>query len=455
MDNDNRISSNINKSPARSRLHGVCGTHWTNIALCFGIQLTLVGCFSNSKSPSSTQPAQLEIKAVKKSSLYFEKGFEAPDQLSPVLKNTWNLSLPGLPTDLVLSQNGQSLWVATVPDPEDPSKTGLHLLRISPAGKKITSLRVKQQIKSLVLSDNGDLLVLNNYFDEMMGLSPLGKKLWEVRATCKPLLLGSGKERKIVCHHDDDAKPEISFELRDAAGEFLGEHKAGQDALLIQAFSDHQILQAFPGGKLEQVDVASSIKKQSQVQIKGEILDVSLHAANYIVVLSRIQAQQKVSSHITVLESQTFKLVNEWDYDEVTDQVESAISKRGLEVVLYGNSKRSGQLLAGFVQTLPGAGRDLTLDLTLEWTRREARPSAYNHQLVYAGSGVVVALEESSSESRRSFAVGYHWDGSFHFGVPLPAKDAAYVYTLAFDPARGLLVAATDDAFVRGYQLMR
>ena len=150
------------------------------------------------------------------------------------------------------------------------------------------------QIKSQTLSDDGSLAVIATYDDQIRGYNRSGKQLWDAEAFCKPIVLSSLK--KVLCFHDDDAEPELGFEVFDWQGKKLSDFPIQNDALVLKVAPDEKhFIMALTHGHVLVFD--SHFKPIAKKTVSGEIVDVAITSAtNYAVLYNKKKsAQQKLA----------------------------------------------------------------------------------------------------------------------------------------------------------------
>ncbi len=362
--------------------------------------------------------------------------FESSAQPAEVVK-LWTKKLPGPITDLNLSKNGNAILIATIPDADadasDKSSNRYMLTRFDGQGKQVWNLPLKSQIKSQAISDDGDLIVAVNYSNEVTALDKNGKSLWTVEGSCKPIILS--QVSKVICHHDDDTRPEVAFEVYDFKGKRLHSFPVTQDVLALKVSSDEKsIALGLTGGRV--VLLSDQFKKLKDVKVKGEILDLAVTWDRKIAVLhNSIRDGQR----ITLIDSNG-KVKGNVTPSAHVEQLEISPSE-ALRVYAYGNSPK-GQHVLMFEGD----------DLKPRWQKSEGRYADYSSSILATEHMLFVGFEDVEPDTRHSHLVAFDSEGKMRANVLLETEEGAYLYSYSFSPAQAIMAVGTDDSTLTVYQ---
>lgn len=158
---------------------------------------------------------------------------------SPDVHKVWSRHLDGYISDLNLSKQGNALLVATLPDFDHPGGSHKNLIHYYDAGghERWRSV-MATQVKSQAISSNGSLVLAATHEDQILAYDgkSKGKHLWTIDATCTPFIIESRHE--IVCYHDDDAGPDVAFDVLDWKGNKKSSYAIKNDILTMKVAED-------------------------------------------------------------------------------------------------------------------------------------------------------------------------------------------------------------------------
>ena len=186
----------------------------------------------------------------------------------------WTRKMPGAISSLSLTKNGQFIHVATAPESEISGSSPHHLLiRYDAKGHLLWQERMRYPIRDLAASADGSLIVISNYEGQLVGMDKHGKILWESQGMCRLQFLQASQ--LIICYHDDDAAPQIAFDLFDWNGKKGFSYRIEKDILSLKVSADekNRIL-GLADGRVVLLDSANQpLWKQN---VLGEIADVAV-----------------------------------------------------------------------------------------------------------------------------------------------------------------------------------
>jgi len=186
----------------------------------------------------------------------------------------WSTRLDGFVSDLNISVDGSSILLATVPDSEAdaPNPQVPLITTFNQAGQKLWSKKTAP-VRAQTLSDDGKLVLTANHGDQLVAMDSLGKELWSVNATCRPLILPGAQ--KILCYHDEDAESDIAFDIFDLKGKKLLSYPVSSDVLTLKLSRDKQnILLGLTHG--EMILIGPDFKTKWKRKLNGEIVDLAV-----------------------------------------------------------------------------------------------------------------------------------------------------------------------------------
>jgi hypothetical protein len=364
----------------------------------------------------------------------------APNHLSP--KKQWIRHLDGYITELNLSQSGNAVLVATLPDYDHSDGAKKNRLRYFDAqGHERWSQVMPTQVKSQALSRDGSLAIATTHEDQVLAFDSKGNKLWTAHATCMPFLIESRKE--IVCYHDDDAEPLVAFDVFDWNGKLKRSFPIKNDILALKVSKDQQnIAIALTRGQVFLLGPDYEVRWNGNVA--GEIVDIDVAngAAPQVAVLSA-SGLGKIQK-LTVFSKA--KAQSESDLEEQFNQISFAPDAKS--VFAYGN-RGSGQLIALF-QSSP---------VKPLWGHRIENNSHYTQTMFISGLAqpklvqAILGVEKVRGGSRQSEVVGLDSSGKLLWRIPvtssLGADEGAFLYAQSLASSVGptvqKLAISTDD----------
>jgi hypothetical protein len=353
-----------------------------------------------------------------------------PASAKPVrYQKLWSKKVPGLLTDLSLARDGSTLLVATVPDKDSleasANRSQYFAVFYNSAGKLLSQTPMPAQIKSHTLSTDGSVAVIATYDDMIRAYNRSGKQLWEAEAFCKPILLST--IQKVLCFHDDDAEPELGFEVFDWNGKKLSEFPIQNDALVLKVSADEKyFVMALTHGKLIVFD--SQFKPVARKTVSGEIVDVAISSADSYEVLYN----EKKSAKQRLERFGANKKTIEIPVSERADQIET--SADGQFVFGYSNGSE-GQRLVRFGKSAAES-----------WTRSAKASAEYSSQAFVGNDAVWISFQETTdARSSRSRVLAFDWAGGLKTELQVPAAEGALLYSFALDSSAQHVAIGSDD----------
>jgi hypothetical protein len=365
--------------------------------------------------------------------------FERASQQTPV-RELWSKKFSGFITDLNIARNSGETLVTTRPDYDEPGgERSYRISLFSPKGKRHWSRTLDGPVKSQDIARDGSLAVFATYESRMNAIGADGKRAWSVEASCKPIVLESMK--RIVCYHDDDAGPNVAFDVYDWTGKKLSSYGIRNDVLTLKVSRDEQnLVLGLTRGQI--TFFRGDFKKPTWKQkVNGEIADVAVSSGERPKVAVLFNKPRK-GQRIAVFDFQGHQL-SEGEPSDHVSQLELAID--GTAVFAYGNGPR-GQNLAFFA-----LGTDKDLDQT--WIRQDARYADYSAPMLVIADSAIIGFEEFTPAGRDTHLLGFGSDGKILWDVPLQTDQGAYLYAQAYSPEQALLAVGTDDSRLTAYQI--
>ena len=351
----------------------------------------------------------------------------------------WTRRVPGLLTDLNLSRDGSTVLIATVPDKDalDAKANRSQYLAVfySAAGKLLSQTEMPAQIKSQSLSADGAVGVIATYDDQIRAYDRSGKQLWEAEAFCKSILLSSVK--RVLCFHDDDAQPEVGFEVFDMKGKKESEFPIQNDALVLKVAADEKsFVIALTHGKI--IVFNSHFKPVAHKSVSGEVVDVAISSSSGGKPTVAVLYNQKKSSQKKL--AIFAKKNTDWSVNERADQIE--IAPDGSAVFGYANSGE-GQVLMRY--------GDKPAEV---WKRAEKISSEYSSQIVVSSEQVWVGFQDTAPASiQHSHILGFEYSGGIQTNFEVPSDEGAFLYTFAVSPTSQTIAVGSDDGHLSLFKL--
>jgi len=357
------------------------------------------------------------------------------------VKRLWGKPMGGAITDL--SHANAVTLVATSPDPDIAGSLGKSFLSLVDAkGRVLWRKRVKSPVKSHAISDDGSLLVVSNYEDEVIAMDRRGRTLWTASVTCRPIVLSDA--RKVLCYHDDDAEPRIAYDVFDWNGKRLFSQPIEQDILSLRVSNDERnIAYALTQGKVALI--GADFKPLWQKPVVGELRVVAVSSGEKPRVAA-LAYDTNGNSLITVFDQNGAVIA---EATQARPVQELTISPDGAMVLTYGNSP-AGQIVTAY--PLPAAASG-PIKLAVAWTRGEGRFADYASPWITTEWGVILGFEDLKDTNRHTHLVGLGFDGALRWSYPLISHEGAYLYDLEYSPKRKRLAATTDDGRLHLFQL--
>lgn len=257
---------------------------------------------------------------------------------------------------------------------------------------------------------------------------------------CRAIPLDS--QKKILCYHDDDARPGVAFDVFDWEGKNIFSFPVQGDVLSLKVSSDQtRILLGLTQGRVILLNVDDEFKKIWEAKLDGEIVDFAIsesspeNKSERIVVLTTGKKGQWVHTldhegHLT----RKVRTPAAWNQVEITPD--------GTRISGYGNGP-GGQSLWMLTSE----------DLKQQWQRTDPRYADYSSTMTSFNDMTLIGFEEVSPKTRHSHLLAFNPNGEIRWNLPLITEEGAYLYTRAFSPSSSMLVVGTDDAVLSGYRI--
>lgn len=398
-------------------------------------------------SPTASPPGSSQKPALR---------LEAPERPFG-LKLLGSRRMPGLVADLHVSANGKNWVAAWIPDDRQPGNPRYGLASYETSGKLRWKKPLKSQVRTLGTSRDGDLTVYGNYDEELIALNGTGKPLWKAHVICKPIVLSRAKQ--VICYHDDDAEPQVAFDVFDWSGKKLSSYPVRSDILALKVSPDERwIALALNGG--EAVVLNERFEVVWKAKLPGEILDLTVASTRTAegelqpraAALLRASSKQSPSG-------QSLQILGPKGTVELRQDLPAGSSEQveltpdADRVLTYGNGTRGQRLTMFRIQ------KDR---LEEGWARGDDRSSEYSASLIVSPAFAATIFENfearadsgSRGASKRNVAVmGFDWEGKQLWNLPLQTEEGGYLYTQSLSAEGGILLLGTDDAVLRIYQL--
>jgi len=362
----------------------------------------------------------------------------------------WTQKVDGAISGLSFSKNGKAILVASSPDHDIEGSSDHYLLsRWDDQGRRLWQQKVKAPIKDQDLSEEGELAVVVNYEHEILALDAKGALLWQAEGTCQPHVLQ--KIKKILCYHDDDAEPQVAYDLYDWGGRRLFSYSIEDDILALkvsEGFASEQaasqfkqnLVFALTGGQIVLMQLQEGLVKGGEARsefqqvlwkktIEGEIVDlgVSQGSSPRVAVLYK-DAQQL--ERVAVFDSQA-RPVGVFSPSFRAQQLE--IDAGGDFTYYYGNSS-----LGQFLGSAPANGSQE------RWRQGTEYFTEYSYSIFLTPQMVWMGLEQPGE--RQSHLLGFNSDGRLLKDFKVVRGEAAYLYTQkAASEDAGTIVVGSDD----------
>lgn len=378
--------------------------------------------------------------------LTFEKS-----EKSAEIKKLWTQRVQGAMTDLSVARGGSAIVVATTPDPDVvlPSNRPL-LYRFNAKGKVSWQKEIKTRARSIAISQDGSMVIAVTYNEEMNAFASSGKHLWKAQAMCQPNILS--KSKKILCYHDDDAEPQIAFDIYDWKGKKTFSFPITKDILALKVSRDERnIALALTQGEV--LLVGPDFKTVWDKKVEGEILDLAVSSGEdprVAVVYDQDLKSPEKGQRLAVFDANGV-LRGQAEIEKHLEKID--IAPLGGAVILYGNNP-TGQKLAFYAlpEKFPVSSDD-EIKLEQTWHRGDPRPADFSSQLVVTSRFIVLGYEDNSSGVRHSHLLGFEHNGKLKWNLPLVTEEGAYLYAHGLTEDGGLLVAGTDDGFLSAFKV--
>ncbi|OFZ54692.1 MAG: hypothetical protein A2428_15935 [Bdellovibrionales bacterium RIFOXYC1_FULL_54_43] len=372
----------------------------------------------------------------------------------------WSRRFDGFITDLNVSKNGRRILMATAPDRE--SGTGsrrYQMILLDRTGRTLRKEILKSPIRTQAISDDGKLLVLSNYENQLIGISTSGARRWSrwsTEAMCKPIPLNRSK--KILCYHDEDADSDVAFEVFGWNGKkilsfpigTMGAAEQVPDVLALKVSEDERnVAMALTRGQL--ILIGPDFHSRWRKKLEGEIQDVSVSSGpepkvavifltrgpNPIQKIAVFDAAGRLAGERTAGSPGTAPAKG--PARALFEQIE--ITPSGNSVLTYGNTAE-GQYVNSYRVT----------NLEEGWRERADSAAEYSSVMQVFEDHVAIAFDTQSAV-RNSHLRLYRHDGELDWEIPLDTKQGAYLAAFRFVPVSRALFIALDDGRLSAVRL--
>lgn len=376
------------------------------------------------------------------------KDKEAPRPDPEGAHKLWSVQVPGLISDLDVSQDGRRILLTIVPDPDGDGSVVTRNLMLDQDGSILWDEQAPFRIKHQTLSPDGSLSLFVTHNEEIYARDSQGKLLWSATANCDPSILANSA--RIICYHDDDARPEVAFETYDLGGNKQLTFPAKLDALVMRtAYDDSLFALGFVDGWVS----LFSPKPEAiwQKRMKGEVVDLAI-APSSLPAGARVAVLQQLGTggqRVSVLNFKG-KLIAEFVPEHHSEQLAFQPGVPN-HIALYGNGP-AGQMLSlvDYEARPTPAGQKGIVSL---WKQSVPRAADFSSTLSVSASAISLGFE--GAEDRRPSLHGYAWDGRRLWMVPVESDEGAYLFAHAQAAAQRLVYIGTDDSRVSAYAITR
>jgi hypothetical protein len=371
---------------------------------------------------------------------------------SVAAKKLWTKKSPGLLTDLNISKDGHTILVATVPD-RDSVEVGTNRSKnyaafFSGEGKSLAQIEMPAQIKSQSLSADGNLAIIATYDDEIRGYDRVGKQLWAHEGICKPIALSS--LHKILCFHDDDAEPELGFEILDWDGNKIASYPVTLDSLMVKvAQNEKYFVIGLNHGKVILFD--STFKPVWKKSVDGELTDLAVSSPDsgtpVVAALYNVKKSGKKHKAAQITSEQKIAVFTGAKKDSKPIAIRSRLdelelSPDGKALFGYGNDS-DGQVIA---RIAPESGE-------MVWKRGDPKPAEYSSLLLSVSGWLWVGFEDMSANTRHSHVLGFDDNGGLKSNITVPAEEGSYLYAYSFADQGKVMAVGSDDGRLSLFEL--
>jgi WD40 repeat protein len=267
-------------------------------------------------------------------------------------------------------------------------------------------------------------------------------QVWSASRNCRPRFLE--KSRLVLCHFDDETRPQAAFELLSREGKVVHAFQPKTDALTLKVSEDEKwLLLSLPRGKAILWDLETQ-KVSREFQVEGEIQDLAVSSGENprIGILGHsVNTGQLIYSFRRNQNRETSKVPASHPFEDLE------MDPDGERLYLYSNSPHGQKISA-----LDPDG------LQEKWNFHEPRYADYSSGIQLfrqeKEKAVLLGVESLQDGVRQSrLIVLSSRDGSTQARLHLPTEQGAYLYHSTPDAERGRLVVATDDGMLRAYRL--
>jgi hypothetical protein len=352
----------------------------------------------------------------------------APDALEA--ERAWSRKTGGPVVDLDVSADGGTVLASTIPDFESPGGLRKHAIHGYSADGKVNFSKVASApVKAQALSSDGSLAFVSAYDDSLAAYSRKGKRLWRVDAICRPVPLN--RLKRVLCFHDDDAEPEVAFEVLDwKTGRRLAAYPIESDVLGLELSPDERGLGlSLAGGWIHLFD--PKLRLAWKKRLPGEIVDFSISEG----------ASPRVAA---VTSDGTIWLLGpdgaiEASGRPATHVEQVAILPDASAIVASGNGKQ-GQVVLSVRRT---GDR-----LAEAWSQGDPLASQYNAPLIGGSRLTTVRFEGSGGKASDTRILAFDSEGVVRWSAKLGFGEGMSLYARSSARPRGgtgLLVLSTED----------
>lgn len=393
--------------------------------LLFAASLATSGCASSGRKPtrpSLNQP--LEKMA-----------------LTPIVSPAWQKQLRGWVTDINVSRNGEMILIASAPNPEKSGGARQYQLSAwNSRGKMLWAKVMKSPVRTQTICGEATRISVSKYDETLTVFNPAGKELWTAEAMCTPIFVpGTGN---LVCYHDEDAEPQIAFDVFDLKGTKTLSFPIASDILDLKMSPDGMnLVFALTRGQLLLVD--PWFRSRWQASVRGEIFQTAVSGGTSPRVAAVFQGDSE--PRLALLDAEG-KIRSEAKLVGQSHQLKFSEDGRRIAIQSLGLPGEHVMMVSVYRITE-------TQELVREWTRAVVWNEDFSPPLTLTPKWVLspVSMEGGIAFEGLDFSSG---KPAWHIEVPqFSAGESIRYYSHALSPETGLLVVARDDGGLQGFNI--
>ncbi|MBI4925707.1 MAG: hypothetical protein HY843_07265, partial [Bdellovibrio sp.] len=246
------------------------------------------------------------------------------------------------------------------------------------------------------------------------------------------------QQKKIICYHDEDAGPNVAFDLLDFNGKKLKFFPIKKDILNLKISNDEKQI-AFSLTHGEVYLLKSDGNEKWHKKINGEILDLDVSSGDHpkVAVLFLTAKGQKL-----IVFDENGKTQAEGIPPAHMEQIE--IAPLNMHLVLYGNNSQ-GQNLLLF------EGQKKTLKA--KWHISGAKYVDFTPSVQVTKDFILMSYEDS--DTKHNHVLLFDFEGKLLADIALQTEEGAYLYSHSFAEERAYLYIATDDSTLSAFKISK